>query len=303
MSQLQEMDAFIQIVERGGIGKAADHLGIAKSAVSRRLSELEKRVGTTLLTRTTRQSSLTEEGERFYQRSLQILGDIEELNTSTGDHNTSFTGTIRIAAPPAFGLTQLPKPLVDFMVTYPDITLAISLSNRLIDLVSDGFDVAIRIGDKEAAENANAILCPVHHVICASPGYLETNGTPTTPKELEQHKTLQYCHQSHQAIKFYGAKNRSTLAMPPIKMRANDGAILRTAALEGQGIFFAETFIVSNDIKSGKLVPILQNYTLEKHYLYAIYPQSRFVAKRVRKFIDHIQFSFNQEPMWDDGIK
>ncbi len=298
MSQLQEMLTFVQIVERGGIGKASEHLGVAKSAVSRRLSELEKRIGTSLLMRTTRQSSLTEEGERFYQRSLQILGDIEELNASTGDNNAAFAGTLKLAAPPSFGLGQLTEPISQFAKHYPDITFAISLSDRMVDLVRDGFDIAIRIGSKNDIENVDQILCPITSTICASPEYIETHGEPATPQDLKNHHTLQYSSKSHQPISFYGPNNKAIEVSPPIKMRANDGTFLTNAALKGHGIFLAQDFLVAKFINSGALVAILKDYSLEAQYLYVTYPQSRFLAKRVNKFIQHLQQHFGGTTSW-----
>ena len=192
MGQLEDMSAFVRIVESGSISLAANQLGVAKSAVSRRLTELEERLGVQLLQRTTRQSSLTEAGRSYYQRALQILADVSELNAATSNTKAQLEGVIKIAVPLTFGLQQLAPAINAFAVAHPGLVIHIDFSDRKVDIVEEGFDLAVRIAELQDSTHIARRLAPIQIILCASPAYLKQHGTPEKPQDVKAHRTLQY---------------------------------------------------------------------------------------------------------------
>lgn len=190
MGQLENMQVFIRVVEAGGIGLAAEQLGIAKSAVSRRLADMENHLGITLINRTTRTSSITEAGNLYYTRALKILGDVVELDAMASDPQASLRGTLRLAAPVSFGLTHLAPALDRFTKKHPELTLHVDFSDQHIDLIEGGYDLAFRIGNLESSTLKARRISPIHIMMCASPDYLDQWGIPEKPDDLKHHQLL-----------------------------------------------------------------------------------------------------------------
>ena len=302
MSNFLEMKTLVKIVDAGNISKAADQLGIAKSAVSRRLSELEQRLGVALLTRTTRTSSLTDAGRSYYQRAVQILGEISELDADISSDMILLEGPIKIAVPFSFGMRHLTSAIDAFVKIHPQIKINVDLSDRQVDLVEEGFDLAIRIADLKDSSLIARKIAPIRFKLCAKPDYLAQNGTPEKPNDLKIHAGLHYAYSHGDAWKFTDQSHVDHRIKVPVKMTANNGDFLLDMALSGHGIAILPTFIASNHIRNGQLITLLDKYTIPDLNAYLVYPQTRHLSKRVRTLIDYLIARFAGEPYWDKLI-
>lgn len=302
MGQLEDMQVFVRIVDSGGISLAADQLGIAKSAVSRRLSELENRLGVTLLNRTTRSSNLTDAGKTFYERSQQLINEVDELNNLTSDPEFSLSGTLRISVPLSFGLTHLSKPIEIFSKEHPELTLDITFIDNETDLVEGGYDLAFRIGKLEDSSLQARKIAPIKLVVCASPEYLQKHGTPKVPEELKNHKMLKYALHGKLGWNLIDKNGTSHTIHVQSKMIANNGDFLNKMAIANCGVLLSPTFISWEAIENKDLIHILKDYEFEEIYSYVVYPQSRYLSRKIRLFIDYLTDYFGNEPYWDKNF-
>lgn len=299
MGQLEDMAMFARIVDAGGIGKAAEQLDIAKSAVSRRLSDLEKRLGTQLLHRTTRSYSLTDAGLIYYQRTQNILDDVSELNEMTAGSKAHVEGILKISAPLSFGLMHLSPLIDDYAREYGELGFQIDFSDRQVDLVEEGYELAIRIGTLNDSSYQARRITRIKHVLCASPVYLEKVGLPASPEDLDKHPFLQYGLSNNENIKINDQSgNQFTVAIRS-KMIANNGDFLKQMALQGHGVTYLPTFLTYNELTNGSLVALLDGYQLPEMNAYAIYPRNRYLPERCRRFIDFLVQKFGDQPCWD----
>jgi len=300
MLKTEEIEVFTQIVDRGTITAAAEHLQLAKSAVSRRLSELEEKLGVELFHRSTRKINLTDSGLAFYQRCTQILDDLIEAEFSVTQSHQEIRGKIKIAAPLSFGLMHLAPAIIDFKKLHPAVTFDIDFSDREVDLIQEGFDVAVRIAELKDSSLIARKLAELSTVVCASPEYLSQHGEPKTPEELEQHDCITYSYLEQPELWNFLDKNGSSIAITVQQIiRVNNGEFMRDAAAEGLGIIRQPTFISYKDIAAGKLRPILQEYTSAPVNVYAIYPPTRHLSQRVRQFIDFLAERYAGKPCWE----
>ena len=299
MGQLEQMAIFVRIVEAGGIGKAAEQLNLAKSAVSRRLVELETRLDTRLLIRTTRKSKLTDAGHVFYQRALKIIDEVAQMNNETSCVDATLNGTLRMAVPLSFGLMHLTSAIDEFSKQHPDLTIEIDFADRQIDLVEEGYELAIRIADLKDSSLQAKRITPVRHVLCASPGYLKASGTPQSIADLNHHQFLQYGKASHSKLTITDPKGKTVSLPLTAKMKANNGDFLRDMAIAGHGITYLPTFIAWQAVLTGELVPLLCDHRLPVANVYAVYPQTRFLSQRARVLIDFMAERFGDNPYWD----
>ena len=299
MGQISEMQAFVRVVEAGSISKAAEQLDLAKSGVSRRLAELESRLGVRLLNRTTRRSSLTEAGKSYYEGAVKLLMDLSELNAATADTNACLEGTLRLAAPLSFGLLHLSPAIDEFLGMHPDLNINIDFSDRHIDLVEQGVDLAVRIADLGDSNLRARRICPVSIVICASPGYLEMHGRPQVPADLEGHRILHYDIGTTPVVRLEDRQgNLHSVSTRPVIV-ANNGDFLRDMAMAGHGITVAPTFIAWEAVAAGHLVPVLAEFCPRQLEAYAVYPPTRYLSRRSRVFIDFLVERFGENPYWD----
>ena len=300
MGRLADIEAFTAVVASGSFSAAAERLGITKSVVSRRINRLESHLGTRLIRRTTRRLSLTEAGRHFYERAVRILADLEEAEQSVTRESSALRGTIRLAAPLSFGLYHLSQALAEFLERHPAIELDLDLNDRHVNLVEEGFDLALRIGDLEDSSLVARRLGTIRHATCASPDYLRRHGEPRHPEELAQHIGLQYAHVTPRRLwRFVAPDGRIVVARPHIRIRSNNGDALAQAAAAGLGITTAPTFILSRYVQAGALVPILRDYLHPETGIHAVYPPGRLAPRRVRALADHLAARFGNEPYWD----
>lgn len=299
MNQFEDMQTFVRIVEAGSITKAAEQIDTVKSAVSRRLSDLEKRLGVTLLTRTTRSQNLTESGQSYYQQCLRIIEDVAEVESGLRNDNCALVGRIKIAAPLSFGLTHLAPALREFNRQHPDIHYELDFNDRKVDLVEEGFDLAIRISKLEDSSLIARKFTSGLSVLAASPDYLEQYGTPKTPLDLEQkHVKLRYSLAPDNWL-FKGPDGKTQAVKVPTVITANNGDYLLDEAIAGKGLLNTPDFICYKAIQSGELIPLLEDYLSTKPVdAFAIYPQNRHLSKRVRSLVDHLIHYFGDTPYW-----
>lgn len=299
MGQLEDMAMFVRIVEAGSITKAADQLNIAKSAVSRRLKELESRLGAQLISRTTRQSNLTQAGEHYYQQACSILNEVDALNEQTSGAPTQVEGTLKMTAPLSFGLMHLNDVIDEYADRHPDLKFELDFSDRHTDLIEEGFELAIRIRELQDSSYQAKRLALIRYALCASPRYLEEMGVPETFDDLKNHEFLQYGMNKTSTITVIDEQGKKHQLTLNAKIKANNGDFLREMAVKGHGIAFLPTFITYKTLASGELVPILQQYQLPTLSAYAVYPKNRFLSQRCRYLIDFIAERFGDDPYWD----
>lgn len=299
MGQLEDMKIFVRIVEAGGVSRAADQLGLAKSAVSRRLVALETRMGVRLLNRTTRTSSLTDIGQSYYERVIKVVDDVAELHGVATNANESLTGSINLAAPVSFGLSHLAPTISDFINQHPDLTINVDFSDRQVDLVEEGLDLAFRIADLKDSNLIARKVSPINHVLCASPEYLKKHGIPNTPDSLKNHQLLHYSISGINTWRLTDKQGKLYSVNVKAKMIANNGDFLKDMAIAGHGVLFSPTFISWKAIKKGELIPLLTDFKLPLLNAYAVYPQTRYLSQRTRVLIDFLIERFGDEPYWD----
>ena len=293
------MNAFARVVAGGSYAEAARQLGLTRSAVSKAVMELERLLGARLLDRTTRRVTPTEAGRAYYERALAILSAVEETELQISRLHDEPKGVLRINAPMSFGTLYLGPAVAAFMARHEELAIELSLSDRFIDPLEEGVDVTVRIGILANSSLIARRLAPARRVLVASPDYLARAGAPKTLADLARHRCLTYGHMapSHrwqltQDGKPVTVEVRSALC-------ANNGEVLRDAALAGRGITALPTFIVGPDIAAGKLVVVLADNAPTELAIHALYAPNRYLAAKTRVFIDFLVESFGDAPAWD----
>jgi DNA-binding transcriptional LysR family regulator len=299
MGQLEDMQVFVRIVEAGSITKAAGQLNLAKSAVSKRLNDLENRLGSKLINRTTRTSSLTEAGQQYYQRVQLLLGEVDLLNGDMARENKVLTGSLKLAVPLTFGVTHLTPAIDLFMRQHPELSIELDFSDRKVDLIEGGYDLAFRIGSLPDSSLKARKIAPIKHVICASPDYLKRQGIPENPAQLKHHKILKRPGWPLAGMPLWDLEGQKHLVNGQSSLIANNGNAMTMLALTGHGIIMLPTFYVWESLQRGDLVPILENYSLTTMNAYAVYPTTRYLPRKVRSLIDFLVERFGDTPYWD----
>ena len=302
MSRLTEMEAFVAVVNAGSFTAAADHLGIGKSVVSRRVAALEARLGVELLRRTTRRLSVTESGRSFHEQAARILADLDEAESAAAQEHGDLRGSLRIALPLSFGIRHMCGVISEFSARHPGVEFDLDLNDRRVDLFDEQRDLAIRIGRLEDSSLIARRLFDARTVVCAAPSYLERRGTPATIDDLREHDCLVYTNVPNPdrwvCTDSNGERHRIALN---VAMRASSGDFLCAAAANGLGIAMQPTFIAGELISRGDLVPLLTQYQWPVTPAWAIYPPTRHLSFRVRAFIDFVAERFAGMPPWDEG--
>ncbi|UVO07716.1 LysR family transcriptional regulator [Pectobacterium polonicum] len=286
---------FITIVEQGSLTKAAESLHITKSAVSKKLMALEEQTGVRLITRSTRHLQLTEAGTLYYSWLKKAYQAISDGREALSRYSEKVEGTLKISAPMAFGTLHLNKVLPEFLKTWPQLHAEIVFDDKLVDLIGDGFDIAIRIGKLQDSSLISRTLSPCRSVLCASPNWFEEHGKPKNIQELAEHNCLLYSYfQAGQTWSFTHLEEQVRFT-PKGNFRANNSLSLHQASLQGIGICQLPQFIVASDILAGRLIPLLPDYHLPLHHIYAVYPNREFVPKKVTAFLTFLQEKFGEE--------
>jgi DNA-binding transcriptional LysR family regulator len=300
MERFEAMQTFVRVVEAGSFSAAAERMAVAKSVVSRRVQELEAHLGVRLLNRTTRRLSLTESGRHYYERVLRIIAEVEETELAITSEQAELRGELRLAVPLSFGLLHLMPLLNDFIAEHPVLLLDLNLSDRQLNLIEEGVDLAIRIGRLADSTLVARRLAPVRFVVCASPDYLQRFGEPHTPDELVDHQGLLYSNIPEGVQWSFSAGGRNRSVKVPTRLRSNNGDALLQAAINGLGITVMPSFLGYNALAQGLLRPVLTDYPVPSEAIYAIYPSQRYLPRRVRALVDLLVDRFGEQPYWDE---
>jgi DNA-binding transcriptional LysR family regulator len=299
MDRFLEMQTFNAVVDAGSFIKAAEALDMSRAAVSRYVVDMETRLGVRLLHRTTRRLSLTDEGQLFYSRSKELLAELAEAEEEITSRSHAASGLLRINAPFTFGVLHLAPLWGAFRSLHPKVKLDVTLADRLVDLVEEGYDVAIRIARLDNSTLVSKRLASTRMVLCASPQYLALHGTPKEPRELAQHAVISYSYWStRDEWHFDGPQGPVSVQTQPC-IHTNSGDTCRAAALAHQGVILQPSFLVGPDLAAGTLVELLPQYRSLELGIYAVYPTRKHVSAKVRALIDFLAAHFAQtRPFW-----
>jgi DNA-binding transcriptional LysR family regulator len=297
MDKYQEMRVFAGVVDAGSFVAAADALGMSKAAVSRYVSELEQRLGARLLHRTTRKLSLTGEGEVFLARCRDILASIDESEAEISTRSSSASGLLKVSVPVSFALKHLAPLWSDFLAAHPRVTLDVHLADRVVDLVDEGFDLAVRIAHLPDSSLVSRRLATTRLVLCASPAYLRQRGTPKHLTDLAAHDVIGYSLLStRDQWLFEGPDGPVTMKITP-RMWTNNGDTSVAAAVRGAGIDLQPTFLIADELADGRLMEVLPAYQSVELGIYAVYPSRKFVLPKVRALVEFLATAF-AKPTW-----
>ena len=302
MTRFDFLQAFVRVAETGSFSEAARRLGLSKSMISRQVSSLEAELGVRLLHRTTRSLSPTEAGRAYLERCQRILADLDEANLLVSQLQTTPRGRLRVSAPLSFGIGHLSSALPGFLERYPEIELEMNMTDRHVDLVEEGWDVAVRIGRLADSSLICRRLAPIRRLAAAAPSYLERRGTPLVPQDLESHDCLTHGNMVSSEWRFVSPENQSLPVAVHGRFHADNGDVLREMAVAGVGIVMLPTFFLGDDIRAGRLVPLLGAYIPLDVSLNAVYPHGRHLSPKVRAFVDYLAECFGPEPYWDRDI-
>ena len=302
MSSLAEMAVFVKTVTTTSLSAAARELGVSTAAVSRKLAALEARLGVRLLNRTTRRISLTDEGARYYEACVRILAEIEEAEAQATARRLEPQGILKVALPATFGHKHIAPLIPEFSRRYPGIQLALSLSDRWINVIDEGFDLAIRIAELQDSSLAARKLAPNPRVVCASPAYLARHGTPQTPADLIRHNCLTIT-EFQMTWDYKDPLGKSGEVRVAGRYACDNWEVLRTWAVAGLGIALKSVWDVRRELEEGSLVRLFPDYTFGSDVgIYAVYPHRRFLPAKTRVFIDFLAESFGPEGQWDQPV-
>lgn len=286
MDVFAAMKLYVAVIDGGSFAAAAARLDVSRAMVSKQVQKLEEHLGTRLMNRTTRRLSMTETGRAFYERSVQIVADVEEAEQIAGQMTTMPQGVLRVTIPLSYGQHRLASTIGAYTQAYPMVQLDISLSDRKVDLIEEGFDVAIRIGALPHSDLIAKKLGAEYSIVCAAPSYLARCGTPATPSDLSRHACLAYSLTGSGLDWRFTSPDGEVIIPVAGPIRADNGDIIRLAAVTGAGIAFQPGFIVEEDIAAGRLVRVLPDWQSAELGVYAVYPSRKHLSAKVRTFVD-----------------
>lgn len=294
MSRWAGVDEFISVVESGGFSAAAKTLGVSKAHVSKQVRQLEERLGTRLLHRTTRRQALTEAGEVFYQRCTQLAGELDELAAELGEAQETARGLLRVSVGGAFAERYLAPACAEFMLQHPGIQIELIFDNRIVDLIQENFDLAIRHGPLNKSGLIARQIAPRQLHICASPTYLEQHGVPTRPEHLRSHNCL-VGSSDHWLLRSENGVRRMRVNG---NWSSNNGVALLAAARAGLGLVQLPDFYIEDDVRAGRLQAVLPEQALADVGVWAVYPHRRHLPAKVRLLVEHLVDAFQPRPPW-----
>ena len=296
MDKLTSMQVFSRVATCGNFSQAARELRISPAMVTKHIASLESQLNIRLLNRTTRKVSTTEAGERYLRLCQNLISDLEEGEASLSELSHHPSGTLKISAPVDFGVLRLASAIAAFLNHCPDVSIDITYQDRKVNLVEEGYDIAIRIG---ALPDSSLVALPLmqHSLICcAAPSYLEKNGYPKHPSELRQHECLTYAYSSTNNDWLFNRADESVSVKASGRLNANNGRAMVSAAVQGVGVILKPWFMVEDFIAQGKLVPLFEEYEQPRADVYAVYPHRRFLPAKMRAFVDFMRDYFADQP-------
>lgn len=296
MLDLQQLSSFLAVVRAGSFIAAADATGLSKAAVSRHVAELEAHLGVRLLHRTTRRLSLSEDGLRFHDRAVELMAALDELEAEVASSRGEAMGLLRINAPLTFGNLHLAPLWPRFIAANPKVSLDIALNDRNVDLIEEGYDVAIRITNRLDPQLVSRRLATVRMVLCASPSYLQAHGVPEHPSDLTRHQVFAYSYwATGDDWAFRGPDGEVTVRVNA-RIHTNSGDTCRIAALDGQGVVLQPDFLVGPDIDAGTLVELMPAYRSTELGVHAVYATRKHLPMKTRRLIDFLVEAFSAPP-------
>lgn len=300
MDDLNDIAVFVAVVDAGSFTRAAERLNLSRPVVSKYVSRLEDHLGVRLLNRTTRRLSLTEAGRIFHARSRRGLDDIAEAQAEISRLQEHPRGVLRINVPMSFGILHIAPLLPAFMQQYPDLRVEMDLNDRKLDVIDEGFDVSVRIGDLPDSSLIARRLAPCRHLIVAAPAYVEARGMPRKPEELRKHDIICYSlQQSAQNWHFLNPAGQAVQVPADGRLQVNNSLALREALLGGLGIARTPTFLVGDDLRQGRLTRLLADHQSPEVSVFVVYPQRRHLSPKVRAFADFLADRIQDPPYWD----
>jgi DNA-binding transcriptional LysR family regulator len=300
MTNLVDLDIFARVVTAGSMSGAGRGLGLSPAVISKRIRRLEERLGTRLLHRTTRQIALTEAGQGFHERVVAILASVEEAEAWVTRRSSAVRGVLRVSAPTSFGRLHIAPHLTGFLEAHPELTVDLVLSDAFVDIVGEGFDLAVRIADLQDSSLVARRLAANHRVLCASPSYLDAHGVPAALSDLAHHRLL--AHNADQ-WRLEGPDGPVTVRVES-PLKTNSSEVVRESVIAGAGIALRSTWDVGPELRAGKLRRVLPGYGgSRKVAIHAVYASRRQLAQKVRAFIDHLADLYGPTPPWDEGLE
>lgn len=300
MDRITSIGVFTTAVDEGSLAAAARRCGMTPAMAGRHLDALESELKSQLLHRTTRRLQLTDVGRAYYQRCRRILEEFDEARREATELQAAPRGTLRIAAPVSFGALHLGAPIAHYVRDYPGVRVEMVLNDRSIDLVQEGIDVAIRIGQLPDSALIARSIGPCRMVVCAAPAYIKRHGAPTTPEELRKHARLAFSESlTPGAWTLVDSRGRSHVIDGACQLLANNMELLLAAALEGVGIVYGPSFVFGPSLQNGSLVQVLSRYRTVDPAIHTVVPSSRYLASKVRHLIDRLAADFGDDPPWD----
>ena len=301
MGQFRQISTFVEVVARGSLSAAARAEGIAPAMIGRRLDALEARLGVKLLQRTTRKLALTDEGAAFLEDCQRILGELEEAESAVPERSARASGHLLVSAPAGFGRQHVAPLLPSFLAEHREVTVNLNLNDRLVDVVGEGVDVAIRIGSPADSNLVGVKLADNQRVVVAAPSYLKRHGAPATLDELTRHNCLAISNAGSQRGWTFREHGRILTLKVGGNMVCNDGAVLHAWALEGRGLAWRSMWEVGADIEAGRLIPVLAPFAAPGNDIHAVFAQRRHLPLRIRVFVDFLRHTYAQPDYWRNG--
>lgn len=299
MTYLGDLEVFAKVVAAGSMSEAGRLLGLSPAVVSKRIKRLEEKLEARLFQRTTRHLALTETGRGFHDRLTSALAGLDDAAAFVSGNGNHMQGVIRISAPTSFGRMHVAPHLLGFMATHPKMSIELILSDQFIDLIADGFDVAIRIGELEDSSLMARRLAPVRRILCAAPSYLKAYGAPKSFEELPDHT----CLPAHNAVPWRLVGPHGPLTFRPQgRLSTNSSEVVREAVIGGLGIALRSTWDIGEELRTGRLVQVLPEFEGSRNLsLSAIYPSRQFLPAKIRSFIDYLASIYGPTPYWEQS--
>jgi DNA-binding transcriptional LysR family regulator len=299
MDRLKQIESFAAVATKGSLTAAANAEGVAPAVIGRRIDALEERLGVKLLVRTTRRITLTHEGSAFLEDCQRILTELATAEASVTEGGVKASGHLRITAPAGFGRRHVAPLVPKFLSLHPDVSLSLNLSDRVVDIVNEGFDCAVRVGDLPDSSLVSVRLADNRRMCVATPDYLKRQGTPRTPGELSKHRCLLLSSESSQPRGWaFTVDNKVIHVRPAGTLDCSDGQVLHDWCAQGMGIAWRSTWEVQDEVDDGRLVAVLEEFAAPPNGVYAVFPQRKHLPLRVRLWIDFIKQAYGEAAYW-----